>query len=299
MMKSLLTSLVLIFSSFLYSQNYYVKQLGIEQGLSNNSVVNITQDKDGFLWFATEEGLNKFDGNRFINYYKHTNHISGNELNSIYADPTEPIIWIATQRAGMNAYNYEKDELTVFTHDDSNPNSLITNDVTHISPASDGNLWLSTYHRGIEYFNKNTGEFTHYNTTTLPNLPSNNVWTVVEDGNGKIYIGHVEHGMSIVSLKTKRVKNFKYNPDNKNGIPGNHVHCIYKDSTDNIWIGTERGAALFDTQTEQFFSINQIANIPSTSTVFDIRQMDNKKIWMATELNGIFIVDIKDRKSVV
>ena len=71
MMKSLLTSLVLIFSSFLYSQNYYVKQLGIEQGLSNNSVVNITQDKDGFLWFATEEGLNKFDGNRFINYYKH------------------------------------------------------------------------------------------------------------------------------------------------------------------------------------------------------------------------------------
>ena len=135
MMKSLLTSLVLIFSSFLYSQNYYVKQLGIEQGLSNNSVVNITQDKDGFLWFATEEGLNKFDGNRFINYYKHTNHISGNELNSIYADPTEPIIWIATQRAGMNAYNYEKDELTVFTHDDSNPNSLITNDVTHISPA--------------------------------------------------------------------------------------------------------------------------------------------------------------------
>ena len=295
MMKSLLTSLVLIFSSFLYSQNYYVKQLGIEQGLSNNSVVNITQDKDGFLWFATEEGLNKFDGNRFINYYKHTNHISGNELNSIYADPTEPIIWIATQRAGMNAYNYEKDELTVFTHDDSNPNSLITNDVTHISPASDGNLWLSTYHRGIEYFNKNTGEFTHYNTTTLPNLPSNNVWTVVEDGNGKIYIGHVEHGMSIVSLKTKRVKNFKYNPDNKNGIPGNHVHCIYKDSTDNIWIGTERGAALFDTQTEQFFSINQIANIPSTSTVFDIRQMDNKKIWMATELNGIFIVDIKQQ----
>lgn len=45
-------------------------KLGIEQGLSNNYVVNITQDKDGFLWFATEEGLNKFDGSRFINYYK-------------------------------------------------------------------------------------------------------------------------------------------------------------------------------------------------------------------------------------
>lgn len=107
-MKILLISLGIIISTFLYSQNHYVKQLGIEQGLSNNYVVNITQDKDGFLWFATEEGLNKFDGSRFINYYKHTNHLSGNELNCIYADPSEPIIWIATQRAGMNAYNYEK-----------------------------------------------------------------------------------------------------------------------------------------------------------------------------------------------
>ena len=87
-MKSLLTSLVLIFSSFLYSQNYYVKQLGIEQGLSNNYVLSITQDKQGFLWFATEEGLNKFDGTRFITYYKEeqsssVQSITGNELNEV------------------------------------------------------------------------------------------------------------------------------------------------------------------------------------------------------------------------
>ena len=79
-MKILLISLGIIIFTFLYSQNHYVKQLGIEQGLSNNYVVNITQDKDGFLWFATEEGLNKFDGSRFINYYIHTNHLSWNEL---------------------------------------------------------------------------------------------------------------------------------------------------------------------------------------------------------------------------
>lgn len=292
-MKILLISLGIIISTFLYSQNHYVKQLGIEQGLSNNYVVNITQDKDGFLWFATEEGLNKFDGSRFINYYKHTNHLSGNELNCIYADPSEPIIWIATQRAGMNAYNYEKNELTVFSHNDSIPSSLITNDVTHISPAKDGNLWLSTYYRGIEYFNKNTGEFVHFNTNTFPDLPSNNTWTVLEDENGNIYIGHVKHGMSIISLKSKSIKNFRHNPQNRNSIPGNRVNCIYKDNSNNIWVGTEKGAALFDPKTEQFFPINQFTNIPSISAVFDIRQMDNDKIWIATELNGIFIIDIK------
>lgn len=292
-MKILLISLGIIISTFLYSQNHYVKQLGIEQGLSNNYVVNITQDKDGFLWFATEEGLNKFDGSRFINYYKHTNHLSGNELNCIYADPSEPIIWIATQRAGMNAYNYDKNELTVFSHNDSIPSSLITNDVTHISPAKDGNLWLSTYYRGIEYFNKNTGEFVHFNTNTFPDLPSNNTWTVLEDENKNIYIGHVEHGMSIISLKSKNVKNFRHNPQNRNSIPGNRVNCIYKDNSNNIWVGTEKGAALFDPKTEQFFPINQFTNIPSISAVFDIRQMDNDKIWIATELNGIFIIDLK------
>lgn len=267
----------------------------MEQGLSNNSVVGITRDKEGFLWIATEEGLNKFDGNRFIAYYKHTNQISGNELNCIYADPVEPIIWIATQRAGMNAYNYEKDELSLFVHDDSYPNSLITNDVTHISPASDGNLWLSTYHRGIEYFDKATGEFTHYNTTTFPDLPSDNAWTVLEDGHGRLYIGHVDHGMSVISLKNKRVKNFRYNPQAKNSIPGDHIKCIYQDNADNIWVGTDKGAALFDPETEEFISINQFANNLPESTVFDIRRMDDDKLWIATELNGIFIIDIKQK----
>ena len=77
-MKTYIAAFFLLLSAtFAAAHPYLIQRLGIEQGLSNNSVVNITQDKDGFLWFATEEGLNKFDGNRFINYYKHTNHISG------------------------------------------------------------------------------------------------------------------------------------------------------------------------------------------------------------------------------
>ncbi|WP_221657916.1 hybrid sensor histidine kinase/response regulator transcription factor [Bacteroides salyersiae] len=292
-MKNLLLGMTVFLSLHLHAQNYYIKQLDIEQGLSNNSVISITQDRDGFLWFATEEGLNKFDGNRFINYYKHMNRLSGNELNCVYADPQEPIIWIATQRAGMNAYNYEKDELTIYVHENSNPASLITNDVTRIFPASDGNLWFSTYYRGVEYFNKQTQEFTHYNTETVPELPSDNTWTVMDDGNGQVYIGHVGQGLSIVSLKNKHVKNFKHIPGDNNSIPGNHVNCVYKDNTNNIWIGTDRGAALFNPETEQFFPIRYPVGNQIASNVFDIRQMDNNKIWIAAELNGISIIDLK------
>lgn len=89
--------LFLVVYSSIDSPVSFCKKLGIEQGLSNNYVVSITQDKQGFLWFATEEGLNKFDGTRFITYYKndlpHNNQgITGNELNRVYADSKRPII---------------------------------------------------------------------------------------------------------------------------------------------------------------------------------------------------------------
>ena len=72
-MKRHIASILFLFLLSVYqsaAQTYSVKRLGIEQGLSNNYVVSITQDKQGFLWFATEEGLNKFDGTHFITYYK-------------------------------------------------------------------------------------------------------------------------------------------------------------------------------------------------------------------------------------
>ncbi len=291
-MKSFLSILILFISIKSYSQPYSISQLGIEQGLSNNYIVSITQDKDGFLWFATEEGLNKFDGTRFINYYKHTNSISANELNYIYADPDKPVIWIATQRAGLNAYNYEKNTLKVYLHDADNPHSIITNDVTSIKPSADGNLWISTYYLGFELFDKEKETFTHYNTSDFPELLSDNIWNILDDHNGYLYIGHVQQGMSILSIKNKQIKRFRHDPDNPNSIPGNDVHCIYKDKNNNIWVGTDNGLSLFDSETNKFTTIRGNDDL-SSSTVFDIRQMDDNKLWITTEFNGIFIIDLK------
>lgn len=245
------------------------------------------------MWIGTEEGLNKFDGTRFINYYKHTQSISGNELNRIYADPEEPVIWIATQRAGFNAYNYEQDSLRIYTHDDKVPGSLVTNDITDIKPAADGNLWVSTYHRGVEYFNKRTGVFVHYNTSTLPGLCSDNVWTIMDDNNGNLYIGHVAQGMSILSLKDKRIKNYKHTPGAAGSIPGDDVRCIYKDSNNNIWVGTDKGLVLFNEESETFIKSAKSPNGLTSSHIFEIHQTDDNKLWVGTELNGIYIIDLK------
>ena len=172
-MKFLIFSLITLFVSHISAQSYNISQLGLEQGLTNSYIVSITQDRDGFLWFATEEGLNKFDGIHFIGHYKYTQSISGNELNRIYADKNKPIIWIATQRAGLNAYNYETQSMELFSHEDDNPNSIITNDITDIKPANGNNLWISTFHYGVDLFDTKNKCFTHYNNQTLPSLCSN------------------------------------------------------------------------------------------------------------------------------
>ena len=222
-MKYLFTLCFCIQLFIIQAQPYTIKKLGLEKKLSNSYIIDIAEDKNGYLWFATEDGLNKLEGGLFTPFYKQDErkslNLTGNELNCLLDDPQEPVLWIGTQRAGLNAFNYQTNQQTVFQHDESNPYSIATNDVTDLAIAADGNLWIATYWRGIEYLDKKTGKFTHYNQQTVPGLPSNTVWTIIDDHKGNLYIGHARHGMSILSLKDNKIKNFIFqNFSNHNRI---------------------------------------------------------------------------------
>ena len=144
--------MICVFSTLASRNDYTIRYLGVESGLSNNHVVGITQDKDGFIWIATDEGLNRYDGHNFKNYYKEevpgVASLTGNELNAIIDDPQRPVIWIATQRAGLDSYNYSTGEFRSYRNIPGDANSLATDDVTSITPASDGGLWICTFSSG-------------------------------------------------------------------------------------------------------------------------------------------------------
>ena len=268
-----------------------IKVLGYQEGLSSNYVVGIAQDKYGFLWFATEEGLNRFDGSNFQAIYK-TNGLPGNELNCVADDAKKPVMWIGTQRDGLCAFDYETNLFTYYKHDDKNPRSLITNDITSLYPASDGQLWISTYWRGVDRFNPTTGTFTHYNNETVKGLSSNKTWCVMDDGNGRLYIGHVLGGMSIIDLKRQKVIAHFSHSQEHNSLSGDDVHCIFKDKNDNIWIGTDNGLDLYDPLNNNF--IHFVDNERLNRRIFDIKQFD-QNLWLATEQGGIAIIDLSRR----
>lgn len=297
---ALLISLLFCTTIVSISQDYDIKRLGIENGLSNNYVVSITQDKKGFLWFATESGLCRFDGSKFRVYKKNENDktasISGNELNKVYADKHDDVIWVATQREGLNMFDYKTGRFTHYRHVQGDTLSIITNDITDITNSRDGNLWLSSYYKGVEYFDKRTKTFKHFNKSTLPGFPSDNIWVVREDKSGLLFIGHVADGLTIYSLKDKTLKNFKNNPSDKTSLPGNEVRSICFDENNNVWIGTNNGLALYDRDQENFKVFrNDPSNKMSLASnyVFGIEQMHDGKLWISTEKEGISILDFR------
>ena len=85
---SLLLSFIYLFHAS--AQPYVIKRLGVEDGMSSNYVVSVTQDKKGYLWIATESGLNRFDGRQFNIYTKNNSGLSGNELNVILIMKQKP-----------------------------------------------------------------------------------------------------------------------------------------------------------------------------------------------------------------
>ena len=294
-MKYLFTLFLCIQFFTTQAQQYTIKKLGLEKKLSNNYIIDIAEDKNGYIWFATEDGLNKLEGGVFSPFYKKDKgkslNLTGNELNCLLDDPQKPILWIGTQRAGLNAFNYQTNEQIIFQHDQNDPHSIATNDVTDLAIAADGNLWITTYWRGIESLNKETRKFTHYNQETVPGLPSNTIWTVIDDHKGSLYIGHAQHGMSILSIKDKKIKNFTYNKNDNKSLPSNNIQCIFKDNTGNIWVGTEKGLVLYKPETETFIRLGE--KEPALShRIYDIRQFNENELWVATEFGGIAIINL-------
>lgn len=279
------------------SDRYSISHLGVEHGLSNNHVVGIAQDKNGFIWIATDEGLNRYDGHSFKPYYKDESgegeSLTGNELNAILDDPMRPILWIATARGGLNAYNYETDTFTSYRHNDTDDVSLITDDVTSLSPASDGGVWVTTFWRGFDHFDPDTKVFTHYSHENISGLPNAPVWSMCEGSDGLLYIGQERAGFSVVNPVLKTAVNYTFKPDDPHSLPDNDVECVFIDSINNIWVGTKEGLSLFNPDSGTFVNFGLI-HPQLRNKVSDIRQFADDKLWVAMERGGVATLELND-----
>lgn len=286
----LYTLLLIIFNAS--GQSQALKHFGVEDGLSNSYITDITQDGQGFIWIATESGLSRFDGKNFTVYTKNNSDIVSNELNALLYDHEENRIWIGSQREGISIFDCTSQSFRDYRTEEG----LATNDVTHLSHAEDGGIWITHYHVGVEYYDKNTRQLTHFLDRDIEGMKSQN-WCSFDDGKGSLYIGHAFDGLSIIDIKNKTARNIRHQPGNPKSLPGNTVRTIYMDHQKNIWIGTNDGLALFNSQTEEFITFRHNPSDPNSlgaNYIYDIREMKDGTLWISTDMAGISVLDLSN-----
>ena len=266
--------------------------LNTSHGLCSNYVKGITQDHRGCLWVATEAGLARFDGSGFTTFRRGASGICSDELNDVYYHAATHQLWIASQRDGISVYDVDAQRMVAHY---TASNGLITNDVTHIGPAADGGIWITHYHLGMEHFNPATGRFTHYDSKSVKGYKGLRSWVSIDDGHGHLLIGHDEGGMSIIDLRTRKLRRFAWSAAQaqQGGIPGPTVHDLFVDRQGRYWVGTSQGLALFNLKTGRFTTFRHRASVPGSilsDQVMSIGQTRNGDLWVCTDMGGVSIL---------
>lgn len=294
-MKNILPIFICLFATIVCkAEEYVVKPLNLSNGLSNNYVLHIIEDKYGFLWFSTEEGLNRFDGIRFFVYEKgedaHSS-ISSNELSRLLDDPEKPFLWIGTQHDGLNCFDYINNSFTCFRHDDNDPHSLSGNRIADLQAAKGGGIWIAMREGGVDLLEPGSTKFCHYNMQSVSGLPDEQIQCVLDDGQGHLYAGHVNNGLSVIDIKRKTARSFHHSDRLPQSLSSEQVTSLTQDKSGNIWIGTMVGVDVFNAKTGSFIHVTQ--EKLGAQRVYDLHVFGDGLLWVATERTGIVVIDTK------
>jgi ligand-binding sensor domain-containing protein len=235
---------LIIISAFTFISNVnsqaVFERISTLNGLSNNTVISIIEDKKGFIWFGTDEGLNRFDGYSFKIYKRLPNNANGLSHNIIKAlfEDSEGIIWIGTHGGGLISFNPLSENFTTYTNNPSDSNSISHNDITSI--IEDGNyLWIDT-DNGLDKFDVKKEKFTTYKSSpdNSNSLSDNNVCY----NNKNLWIGTLGGGLNLFVKDSGIFRNY----NEKDGLPNNMIKGILYDSRGHLWISTSNGLSEFD-----------------------------------------------------
>jgi len=302
----------LIFSPYLLPQkrqDIKFERITIEQGLSQNTVFTAFQDSKGFLWFGTEDGLNRWDGYTF-KVYRHNpddpGTLSNNMVRTIYEDDSGTI-WIGTYGGGLNRFDRKAGSFTAYTFQPSTSNCLSDNIVWTICGGAPGDFWIGT-NNGLNRFDYKSGQFTRwlYEPDNPNSLSDNIVKALCKDGSGGLWVGTEEKGLDRLifhdteSTDRKRGKfiHFRHNPDTPGSLSHNKVRTLFVDRDDVLWVGTQDGLDKFDSRKGIFINYTKkykhLFNVIDPITSIAVENSANANIiWIGTYRYGLYQFDLE------
>ena len=252
-----------IFSIFLspfvgISQQVRFKHLSINDGLSQNAVLSISQDRDGFMWFGTKDGLNKFDGYSFTVYHNelnNSNSIDANYITALYTD-SHGILWAGTENGMVNRYIKSSDSFERIALPLNNSLSKNTTEIKVITEDRNGTIWVGTADNGIFKLLISNNQVQHnaiknyYKDEKQKSYLSNNmIRGLYADKKGFLWIATKE-GLSRMDINRENFTSFYFDikhPDAEATALDLAVTAIYPAGDGYLWLGTLSGLVKFNT----------------------------------------------------
>ena len=302
------------------SQSYFFRRYQVENGLSNNTVYCSVQDKDGFLWFGTKDGLNRFDGYHFKEFNVNDNgNILGPDLINCLTTDKKNILWMGSQR-GLYTFDNEKESLVPFLDSLPEINSMqfdkegqlwfisrftlcrynfLTRslrifpvskffEATTICLSAEGKIWVAAANGFIQQFNSATGTFKGFNVFLhSPAASSNWIKIIYPATTGSILIGTSNQGLKEFNTGTGDYTDLLTTNPDKTSI---YVRDIKQYNDNEFWLATESGIFIYNTSTKTFINLKKKFLDPyslSDNAVYTLCKDFEGGIWAGTFFGGI------------
>jgi len=286
-------------SAFSQKEQFIFHHFSSDDGLSQNAVLTICEDKYGFMWFGTEDGVNRFDGYNVTIYRndpEDTSSLIHNYVHKIVKD-SDGDLWFATE-GGLCKYNYQDDSFTQVetknVGEDQIANSLITN----IYADPKGGLWISTNNSGIKYYDKNKKTLVSYqpDPKDSTSISANRVYNYFRDNSGNLWLA-TTFGLNLFNDEDKTFTRYLPYPDSQNFLTYNNIFDIEQDNNGYLWVLTRFGLEKFDPKQKIFKNyFNELTKITNTiSPLTQIVAGPKNTLWIVS-IDGLFQFNTKENK---
>jgi len=291
-MKKLLLLLYLLINTLLLaaSNTHVLKNISMRQGLTNGFVNDVAMDNHGFLWVATESGLNRIAGNKCTTFTTYNSNINSNETVGLCYDKASNSLWVCFKNGNADIIDCNSLQITHYEKDKRMQNRNISD----ICEAANGGVWIAYDNGNIVHHPTTTKRSATISNRLFPNI-KHGVRCVYDDGRDHLYIGLRMEGMYVYNLRTHSVRFFSHNQHDNESLPGNNVRCVFTDHARNTWIGTNLGLALFDYSTGKFRVFKHREGDTSSlacDNIYQIMERDDHTLWIASDMGGISILNL-------
>lgn len=278
---------------FEMSDKMKFRNISNKDGLSQRSVIAILQDRKGYMWFGTRDGLNKFDGTNMINYRhdsEDSHSLSHSYVTSIFEDNTANL-WVGTND-GLNRYDVVHDQFIRYKFTPK-ANSISNNNIFDMAQLEDDVLWVAT-NDGINLIDIKTNKIKVLkHIKNDPNsLSGNNLRNLMSFKN-RMWICTVA-SIDVYNPENNTFRHYQYPRGVESGRPENGSAALAYDRDGNVWLGYENGLAKYDKTSDSFIDFNLKTDKAITSPVRSIREDYSGNLWVGTYA-GLYLLNVENK----